>query len=139
MTFANPTPAQIAAGLIGVLLVTAGILGLVENSSFDTGEVINGDKLTIFEVNGWNSLAALVGGAIALLVAAFPAAAKWYTLVLGAIFLVAAVWGILDRDSVANLFPVNKWNILFDLAVGTVLVDASLVSAPGKRYRLTSR
>ena len=139
MTFSNPTPAQIAAGLIGVLLVVGGILGLTENNSFDTGAVINGDKLTIFEVNGWNSLLCLVGGAIALLVAGFPGAAKWYTLVLGVIFLVAAVWGILDRDAIANLLPVNKWNILLDLVIGTVLVDASLLSGPGKRYRLASR
>jgi hypothetical protein len=133
------TWAQCFALFIGLLLVVGGIIGLTENDSFATGTDINGERLLVFEVNGWLNLLMLGIGAIGLLVAAFAGPARVFALVVGIVYVTIAVWGIIDRDSVADLLAVNRWDHLLHLGIGILGIEAASVSGPGKRYALTSR
>ena len=134
------TWAQCFALLIGLALVAGGVVGLLTvNDSFATGTDVNGERLLVFEVNGWHNLLLIVTGSIGILAAGFPSLAKIYAGVVGVIYLVAAVWGIVDQNSVADLIASNRWDWLLHLGVGILGIEAASVSGPGKRYVLRSR
>jgi len=139
----NWTPAQWFAGIAGLLLLVGGVCGLTVvdgGDVFSEGGDIEGDDLLIFEVNGWLSLFWLVTGAIGVITAIIGAgAAKQYAGIAGLVLLVVAVWGIIDDNTVADIFTVNREDNLLHLGLGLIGLDAAMLSGPGKRYRKVSR
>src|SRR5882724_3538957 len=71
------TPAQVVAGVLGVLIVVVGLIGLGVNSSFHTGAALSSDKFFGVPVNGWDDLIPGVAFGLVLLAGApRPAAAR---------------------------------------------------------------
>src|SRR5919112_41749 len=60
------TPAQWYCLLAGLALLLAGILGFISDSSFDTGDGVQGDSFLGFEVNAIHNLIHLASGLVLL-------------------------------------------------------------------------
>ena len=136
------THAQCFAGFVGLVFLVGGIIGLTTvdgGNTFSHGGNIDGGKLLMFEGNGWSSLLLIVTGALGVLTAFHAQAAKTFALVVGAISLVLAVWGIIDDNTVMNIFPVNRADNVLDLGVGLVGLVVGLTSGPGKRHARVNR
>jgi len=134
------TWAQCFALLFGIALVAGGIVGLTVNDTFNTGSGINGDEfMNMFEVNGWTNVVHLATGALGLLVAAFPKAAKLFAEIAGVLYLAIAVWGMIDGGEVAGLMAINAADNVLHLGIGFVGLMAGLVSGPGTHYKLVNR
>src|SRR3712207_7392702 len=79
---AGKTPAQLYALVFGAVLVIAGIIGFFYSAAFGTpGET--DAVLGILAVNGWHNVVHIASGALGLLAAPKPAAARTYALGLG--------------------------------------------------------
>src|SRR4051794_38293394 len=91
----------------GVVLVVAGLLGFIADSSFDTGSAIQGDKLFGLEVNGWHNLVHLASGIVLLAAANTRPTAKTIAIAFGVVYAFVALWGLIDGDEVFSLFPIN--------------------------------
>ncbi|HEX3174982.1 MAG TPA: DUF4383 domain-containing protein [Solirubrobacterales bacterium] len=126
------TPASLYAGLIGGVLVVAGILGFFYSSSFgDPGEV--DAVLGVLDVNAWHNLVHIASGALGVL--AFrsgPAASRTYALVFGAIYIVVAIWGfaIGDGESILGFIPVNSEDNVLHAILGVLGIGAYAASDP---------
>lgn len=137
------TNAQCFAGFVGLLLLVGGIVGLTVIDGGDVfsegGNIEGGEDLLLFEVNGWANLASMVVGAFGVLAAFRPSVAKVYATVVGVVYLAAAVWGIIDDNTVADLFPVNREDNVLNLGIGLLGLVTGVTSGPGKRYRKVAR
>lgn len=120
-----PSPARLYAAATGSALVVIGIVGFFYSASFgspgETGEIFG-----VFAVNGWANVLHILGGALGLLVAGY--AARQYSLWLGALYLVLALWGfaIGSDDAILGLLPVNTGDNLLHLILGALGVAAAL-------------
>jgi hypothetical protein len=136
-----PSPARFYASATGALLVILGILGFFYSASFGSpGETE--EMLGVFAVNGWLNVIHIVLGAIGLLVAGF--ASRAYSLWLGLLFLVLAIWGfaIGGTDAILGFLPANTGDDLLHLALGLLGLAATAAtprrvpaSAPNKREK----
>jgi zinc transporter ZupT len=129
------TPARLYAGLVGAVLVVAGIIGFFYNSDFTSNEAIHDDVLGILSVNGWHNVVHLVTGGLGLL--AFLAgarASRTYALVVGAVYIVVAVWGFIigSGDSILGIVPINTEDSVLHLILGIVGLGAGLASPAGR-------
>jgi Domain of unknown function (DUF4383) len=128
---ADPTqssPAGLYAGLVGAVLVVAGIVGFFYSSDFGTpGEV--SAVFGILDVNGWQNVLHILTGALGLM--AFGAgvyAARGYALALGAVYLLVAIWGFIlgSGDQILGIIPVNTGENVFHLLIGVAGIGAGL-------------
>lgn len=127
------TPAQLYAGLVGGVLVFAGIIGFFYSSSFGSpGEVDS--VFGILDVNAWHNLVHIATGALGVL--AYTAGAResrTYALALGAVYIVVAIWGFIvgDGDSILGFIPVNTEDNVLHTALGLLgLLAGSQSPAP---------
>ena len=126
------TPASLYAGLIGGVLVIAGILGFFYSSSFGApGEV--DAVLGILDVNAWHNIVHIASGALGVL--AFmsgPAASRTYALAFGAIYVVVAIWGFVigGGESILGFIPVNREDNVLHAGLGVLGIAAYAASAP---------
>jgi hypothetical protein len=124
-----PSPARLYATLTGAALIVAGIVGFFYSASFGSpGET--GEMLGIFAVNGWVNVLHILSGALGLLVAGY--AARQYSLWLGALYLVLAIWGftIGSGEAILGFLPVDTGDNLLHLVIGALGVGAALLT-PG--------
>jgi hypothetical protein len=91
----------------GVVLVIAGLLGFIADSSFDTGSTLQGDKLFGLEVNGWHNLVHLASGIVLLAAANTRPTAKTVCYGFAVVYLIVFVWGLIDGNNVFGVFPIN--------------------------------
>jgi hypothetical protein len=131
------TPAQVYSLVFGATLLLAGILGFFADSSFDTGNAIQGDKLIVFEVNGWHNLVHIASGLLGLALMGSAAGARAYALGFGTVYLVVTVWGIVDGNDVLGLIPVNAADNVLHIAIAATGILAGLLSSPDRDARLT--
>src|SRR3954452_22358202 len=110
------TFAQWYCVLAGASLLLAGVLGFAADGGFDTGSSIQGDKLIVFEVNGWDHLIHIRPGLILLAAANYRPTAKTVAYLFGAVYGFVCLWGLVDGDEVFNLFPVNPADNLLPLS-----------------------
>jgi hypothetical protein len=124
------SPARLYAGLVGAVLVVAGIIGFFYSASFGSpGEV--DDVFGILGVNAWHNLVHIATGAVGLLAfAAGNRASRTYALVFGAVYLVVAIWGFIigSGDSILGFIPVNTEDNVLHTALGILGVGAGLAS-----------
>src|SRR4051794_20364827 len=123
------TPAQWYCLLGGVSLLLAGILGFFADSSFTTGNGINGDKLlSVFEVNGIHNLIHIASGL--LLVAASPkrASARTVAIAFGVVYGVVTIIGLIDGSDVLGLIPVNGPDNVLHIALTALGLIAGFMS-----------
>ena len=123
------TPAQLYCYIFGAVLLLAGLLGFIADASFDTGTSgLQGDKLVVFEVNGWHNLVHIASGLFLLAVAAKRATAKMGAIAFGLVYGVVTAIGLIDGTDVVGLIPVNgpdhALHVLLSL-LGLVLGTAS--------------
>jgi Domain of unknown function (DUF4383) len=125
------TPASLYAGVVGAVLVIAGIMGFFYNAEFTSDESVRDAVLGILDVNGWHNVVHILTGALGLV--AFMAgayAARTYAFALGAVYLLVAVWGFIvgDGDSILSIVPVNTEDNVLHLALGLLGVGAGMAT-----------
>ena len=101
------TPAQWFCLVVGATLVLAGLLGFLADSTFDTGENLDGDTLLGLEVNGFHNIVHLLTGLFLLAGARAGQAAKPIALAFGAAYLVVTIIGLIDGSDILGLLPIN--------------------------------
>jgi hypothetical protein len=124
------TPARLYAGVVGAVLLVAGIIGFFYSSSF--GSPGNVDAvLGILDVNAWHNIIHLASGALGLL--AFGAgarASRTYALAFGAVYIVVAIWGFVigSGDSILGFIPINTEDNVLHTILGVLGIAAGLAS-----------
>jgi hypothetical protein len=131
-TYRDSTPASLYAGLIGAVLLVAGILGFFYSSAFGSpGEV--DAVLGILDVNGWHNLVHIASGVLGLLAfASGPAASRSYALIFGAVYIVVAIWGFIigSGESILGIIPINTEDNVLHVILGVLGVGAYAASDP---------
>ena len=113
------TPAEAFALVLGAVLTVIGVAGFFVNSDFATGNAITASTLVVFDVNGWMNLVHLVTGLAGIWVAMKPGHARQYALVVGVVYLVIAVWGLVTA-TVLGLLPVNGADTVLHAGIGAL-------------------
>lgn len=118
------TLAQVTAGLLGVALVAAGILGFIYgDSSFGVGGNLAGEELYGFEVNGWHNVVHIATGAFLLLMLPSVKSAIAGLMVFGLLYAAVTVWGFVTDADLAGVVPVNTAdNVLHAVLAGLALI-----------------
>src|SRR3954451_20169882 len=125
------SPARLYAGLVGAVLVVAGIVGFFYSSSFGSPGDVDA-VFGILDVNGWHNVVHILPGALGLL--AFSAgvyASRQYALALGAVYIVVAIWGFIvgSGDQILGIIPVNTEDNILHLLIGLAGIGAGLATA----------
>jgi hypothetical protein len=126
-----PSPARLYATAVGAGLIVFGIVGFFYSASFGSpGEV--DEVFGIFAVNAWANVLHILSGALGLLVAGY--AARQYSLWLGAVYVVLALWGFAlgSGEAILGLLPVDAGTNLLHLVLGALGVAAAR-STPGPK------
>jgi hypothetical protein len=119
------------AGVVGAVLVVAGIIGFFYNAEFTSDESVRDAVFGILDVNGWHNVVHILTGVLGLLAYAAGAyAARSYALALGVVYLVVAAWGFIvgDGDSILSIIPVNTEDNVLHLLIGVAGVGAALAT-----------
>ncbi len=128
----NYSPASLYAGLIGAVLLVAGIIGFFYSSSFGSpGEV--DAVIGVLDVNAWHNIVHILSGVLGLL--AFRAgaqASRTYALVFGLVYIVVAIWGLIlgNHESILGFLPVNTEDNILHVILGVLGVGAYAASDP---------
>lgn len=137
------TFAQWYCVVAGVVLVVAGLLGFVADSSFDTGSTLNGDKLFGLEVNGWHNLVHLASGVVLLAAANTRPTAKSVSWAFAGVYLIVFLWGLIDGNNVLGLFPINPpdnvLHVILALAAGLCAYVSPVTKGQQRRRRQARR
>jgi hypothetical protein len=127
------SPASLYAGLIGAVLLIAGVVGFFYSSSFGSpGEV--DAVIGVLDVNAWHNIVHILSGALGLLAfRAGPQASRTYALAFGLIYVVVAIWGLIigDHESILGFLPVNTEDNILHVILGVLGVGAYAASNPG--------
>ena len=129
----DASPARIYALVFGVVLVGAGIVGFLYESTFTSDESVRDSVFGILEVNGWHNVVHIATGALGLFAYAAGAyAARTYAFGLGAVYIVVAIWGFIvgDGDSILSIVPVNTEDNVLHLVIGLTGLAAGIASTP---------
>jgi Domain of unknown function (DUF4383) len=124
------TPAQWYSLIFGAILLVAGLLGFIADSSFDFGDGINGDDLVIFEVNGTHNLVHIASGALGLALAGKRETARAFALGFGAVYLLVTIIGLIDGSDVLGIIPVNGADNVLHILIAIAGIAAGLASSP---------
>jgi hypothetical protein len=125
-------PARLYAGLVGAVLVVAGIIGFFYEADFTSDESVRDAVFGILDVNGWHNVVHIATGALGLLAYAAGAyASRSYALGLGVVYLFVAIWGFIvgDGDSILSIVPVNTEDNILHLLLGVLGLAAGSVPA----------
>ena len=131
------SPARLYAGLVGAVLVIAGIVGFFYSSAFGSpGEV--DAVLGILDVNGWLNIVHIATGALGLLSVGY--AARTYALGLGVVYVVVAIWGFVigSGDSILGIIPVNTEDNILHLIIGVAGIAAGMAPTMERTDRPTT-
>jgi hypothetical protein len=111
-------PARLYAGVVGAVLVVAGIIGFFYSSSFGSPGDVD-PVFGILDINGWHNLVHIATGLLGLLAYNAGAyASRQYALILGIVYVAVAVWGFIEGDggAILDVIPVNtEDNVLHTL------------------------
>jgi hypothetical protein len=129
------TPAQWYCLLAGLSLLLAGIFGFISDSSFDTGDGVQGDLFLGFEVNAIHNLVHVASGLVLLAASPKRASARAVALGFGLVYGVVAVIGLIDGSDVLGLIPVNSADNLLHIALAALGILTGLISRDDDRGR----
>jgi hypothetical protein len=123
------TPAQWFSYIFGATLVLVGLLGFLVDSTFDTGQPLDGDDLFgLFEINGIHNVVHILSGLFLLALAGKRKTAKTGALVFGVIYGIVTLIGLIDGKDVLSLFPVNPYDNVLHIALTVAAIASALVS-----------
>jgi len=125
------TPARLYAGIVGAVLVVAGIIGFFYSASFGSPGSVD-EVFGLLDVNAWHNIVHIATGALGLL--AFAAGARvsrTYALAIGAVYIVVAAWGFIigSGESILGFIPINTEDSILHLALGILGLGAGLASS----------
>jgi hypothetical protein len=125
------SPSMLYAGVVGAVLVVAGIIGFFYNATFTSDESVRDAVFGVLDVNGWHNVVHIVTGVLGLV--AFSAgahAARTYAMALGIVYLAVAAWGFVigSGDSILSIVPVNTEDNILHLLLGVAGVGAALAT-----------
>lgn len=126
----STTPASLYAGLIGAVLLVAGIIGFFYSASFGSPGNVD-DVFGILAVNAWHNLVHLLSGAVGLMAfAAGARASRTYALAFGAVYIVVAIWGFVigSGESILGFIPVNTEDNVLHVLLGALGLGAGAAS-----------
>jgi hypothetical protein len=127
----DDTPARLYVGVVGAVLVIAGIIGFFYNATFTDDKAVRDAVFGIFDVNGWHNVVHIVTGLGGLL--AFSAGAyatRTYALAFGIVYVAVAIWGFIvgDGGSILSIIPVNTEDNVLHLLLGVGGLAAGVAS-----------
>ncbi len=121
--------AQIVSGIIGLVLVAAGILGFIYGeSSFAVGENLQSGEFLGFAVNGWHNVIHIATGAFLLLMMPTLTSAVTGLLVFGLVYAAVTIWGFIEQTDVAGLFPVDTADNILHLVLAAVALIVAITA-----------
>lgn len=127
------TPAQIAALVFGAWWMGNGItVFLATQSTFSelgADGTVNALGVSI-AVNGWHGLYHLTTGLAGLALCWRPSGARAYALIVGLLYLVAALFGLFVGETVFGVIRVDEFGSLDHAVEGVLLLAAWFVSPP---------
>ena len=129
------TPAQWYCLLAGLSLLLAGAFGFISDSSFDTGDGVQGDLFLGFEVNAIHNLIHVASGLVLLVASPRRAAARAVALAFGVVYGLVAVIGLIDGEDVLGLIPINSADNLLHIALAALGIITGLISRDDNRGR----
>jgi len=132
------TPAMLYAGVVGAVLVVAGIIGFFYNAEFTSDESVRDAVFGILDVNGWHNVVHILTGALGLLAYGAGAyAARSYAMALGIVYLAVAAWGFIvgSGDSILSIIPVNTEDNILHLLLGVAGVWAAFATPAAQAVR----
>jgi hypothetical protein len=127
------TPAQWYCLLAGISLLLAGIFGFISDSSFDTGDGVQGDLFLGFEVNAIHNLIHVASGLLLLAASPKRASARAVALGFGLVYGVVAIIGLIDGEDVLGLIPINSADNLLHIALAALGIVTGLISRDSDR------
>jgi uncharacterized protein DUF4383 len=133
------SPASLYAGLIGAVLLVAGIIGFFYSASFGSPGSVDA-VLGVLDVNAWHNLIHIASGALGLLAfASGPRASRTYALAFGAIYIVVAIWGFIigNHESILGFVPINTEDNVLHVILGVLGLGAYAASDPEAEARRT--
>ena len=125
------SPAMLYAGVVGAVLVLAGIIGFFYNAEFTSDKSVRDAVFGVLDVNGWHNVVHILTGVLGLIAyGAGVYAARTYALALGIVYLAVAAWGFIvgDGDSILSIIPVNTEDNIFHLLLGVAGVGAAFAT-----------
>jgi len=129
------TPAQWYCLLAGLALLLAGAFGFISDSSFDTGDRVQGDLFLGFEVNAIHNLIHVASGLVLLAASPKRASARAVALAFGLVYGLVAVIGLIDGEDVLGLIPINSADNLLHVALAALGIITGLISRDDDRGR----
>jgi hypothetical protein len=132
------TPAQWYCLLAGISLLLAGIFGFFSDSSFDTGNAVQGDSFLGFEVNAIHNLIHVASGLVLLAASPKRASARTVALAFGLVYGAVAIVGLIDGQDVLGLIPVNSADNVLHIALAALGILTGLMSRDSDRGRGTT-
>jgi hypothetical protein len=125
---ARRTPAQLYCLGAGLALLLAGVLGFLSDSSFDTGNAVQGGSFLGFEVNAIHNLVHVASGLLLLGASPRRASARAVALGFGLVYGLVAIIGLIDGEDVLGLIPINAADNVLHVALAALGVIAALMS-----------
>ncbi|MGH2959326.1 MAG: DUF4383 domain-containing protein [Solirubrobacterales bacterium] len=122
---AHGSIAQMFALVAGVILTVVGVVALIANPDFSTGEAIVTEKLLYMDVNGWSGLLMLLTGIVLLAASRVADRARKACVGVGVVYLGLTIWSLFTA-SVIGMFPVNDMTAITYAAIGVLGVTAGL-------------
>jgi len=119
------------AGVVGAVLVLAGIIGFFYNAEFTSDKSVRDAVFGILDVNGWHNVVHILTGVLGLLAyGAGVYAARTYAMALGIVYLAVTAWGFIvgDGDSILSIIPVNTEDNILHLLIGVAGVGAAFAT-----------
>lgn len=132
------TPAQWYCLLAGLSLLLAGVLGFISDSSFNTGDDVQGDLFLVFEVNAIHNLVHVASGLVLLAASPKRASARAVALGFGVVYGLVAIIGLIDGEDVLGLIPINAADNVLHVALAALGIISGLVSRADDRGRGTT-
>jgi len=135
------TPAQTAALVFGVWWIGNGLTVFLATQSTFAALARNGMVHVLgisIAVNGWHGLLHLTTGIAGIAVCRYPGGARGYALIVGLLYLLAAMCGLFIGHTVFGVITVNEFGSA-DHAVEGVLLLAAWRSSPQRPAPETSR
>jgi len=129
------TPAQWYCLLAGISLLLAGIFGFISDSSFDTGDGVQGDLFLGFEVNAIHNLIHVASGLVLLVASPKRASARAVAIGFGLVYGLVAIIGLIDGEDVLGLIPINSADNLLHIALAVLGIITGLISRDDDRGR----
>lgn len=127
---------RLIAAIVGAVFLLVGILGFIPGITTDYGTLqwygpgSDAELLGIFQVSVLHNLIHLVFGVAGLAMSATAAAARAFLIGGGVIYLLLWIYGmVIDKDSMANVVPVNRPDDWLHLGLGVGMIALGLLGS----------